>query len=79
MPGGGRVTPRRPGMPPGVVVLTVYVEAGPPRPDWCHLCKAYTRFTGDLLLLTPAGVSVIGAYAGCEICDEPEELEARRD
>jgi hypothetical protein len=68
------VTPRRrPPVPPPLPVLTVYVMAGEPRPDWCQVCKAYTRFTGDVLLLTPAGVSLVGAYAGCEICDEPEE------
>ncbi|WP_413808129.1 hypothetical protein [Streptomyces sp. OE57] len=72
------MTPRRrPPVPPPLPVITVYVLPGTPRPDWCHVCKAYTRVTGDVLLLTPAGVSVIGAYAGCEICDEPEEGERR--
>ncbi|MFF5668810.1 hypothetical protein ACFY8S_01515 [Streptomyces hygroscopicus] len=67
------MSPRR--TPPPL--LTIHVEAGPPRPDWCRTCKAHTRFTGDVLLLTPAGVAIVGAYAGCEICDEPEEVTGR--
>lgn len=69
------MTPRHQPVPPPV--LTVHVEPGSPRPDWCHVCKAETRFTGDVLLLTPDGVAVVGSYAGCEICDEPEEAERR--
>ncbi|GAB2331720.1 hypothetical protein [Streptomyces variabilis] len=73
------MTPRpRPPAPRPFPVLTVHVTASTPRPDWCHLCKAWTRFTGDVLLLTPDGVSVVGSYAGCEICDEPDDPEETR-
>lgn len=72
------MTPRHRPVPPPLPVLTVYVTTGPPRPDWCRACKAWTRFTGDVLLLTPDGVSIVGAYAGCEICDDPDTEGARR-
>ncbi|WP_405893717.1 hypothetical protein OG272_15735 [Streptomyces sp. NBC_00104] len=43
------------------------------REDWCHVCKAYTRLTVDLLLLTPCGVTTVGTWAWCEICDDPTD------
>lgn len=73
------MSPRhRPPAPRPFPVLTVYVTTSPPRTDWCPACKAYTRFTGDVLLLTPDGVSVVGSYTGCEICDDPGEEAQRR-
>lgn len=46
---------------------------------WCTTCKAWTHITTDLLLLAPGGVSVLGRWAWCEICDDPDSpLPARR-
>lgn len=63
-----------PPMPRPFPATTVYITAGTPRTRWCTACKAHTGFTGTVLLLTPDGVSTVGAYTGCEICDdEPDE------
>lgn len=51
------------------------VEIAPPRDDvegWCPDCKAYSVATGDVHLLTPHGVTHLGAWAACEICDEED-------
>ncbi|MGW2951517.1 hypothetical protein [Streptomyces eurythermus] len=58
--------------------LTVHVDLGPAREDWCITCKAYTRVTGDILMLSPAGVSVVGAWTTCEICDDLDDQETDR-
>jgi len=65
----------KPGPGPGAV-STLHV--GNPRADWCAICRAYTRLIGDMLLLTPDGVSTLGTWAGCEICDDPTDQEAPR-
>ncbi|GGQ50085.1 hypothetical protein GCM10010250_22110 [Streptomyces althioticus] len=57
--------------------LTVHVTPGPAREDWCPTCKAWTRLLGDILLLTPDGVSVVGTWTACEICDDPSEEAGR--
>jgi hypothetical protein len=53
--------------------LTVHVDPGPAREDWCPTCKAWTRLTGDILMLTAGGVSVVGTWTACEICDEHDD------
>ncbi|MER6367424.1 hypothetical protein [Streptomyces mirabilis] len=58
--------------------LTVHVTPGPAREDWCPTCKANTRLTGDVLMLTPDGVSVVGTWTACEICDDPDGQEDNR-
>jgi hypothetical protein len=46
---------------------------------WCGVCKAWTHITADLLLLTPTGLTTVGTWAWCEICDDPDSpLPARR-
>lgn len=56
------------------------VAPGKVRDEWCTACKAYTRITGELLLLTAAGVSTVGTWTWCEICDDPtdQQQEATR-
>lgn len=62
----------RPSLPAPFPSATVYVTTSRPRADWCPACKAYTAFVGDVLLLAEDGVSVVGTYTGCEICDDPD-------
>ncbi|MFC8723753.1 hypothetical protein [Streptomyces bacillaris] len=54
------------------------VPAGDWRTEWCTTCKAWTRLAGSMLLLTPDGVSTVGSWNCCEICDDPAGQEARR-
>ncbi|MFZ3595047.1 hypothetical protein [Streptomyces sp. BH104] len=55
------------------------LNAGQVRSGWCTTCKAWTHLTADLLLLAPEGVSTIGTWEWCEICDDPDDpLPARR-
>ncbi|MFB7496079.1 hypothetical protein ACFC09_15530 [Streptomyces sp. NPDC056161] len=59
--------------------LVLTVTPGTATPEWCPACKAFTRLAGDLLLLDPGGVTVVGRYAWCQICDDPRmPKEARR-
>ncbi|MFE0545184.1 hypothetical protein [Streptomyces sp. NPDC058891] len=58
--------------------LRVTVAPADVREDWCTVCKAYTRLVGSLALLTPAGVSTVGSWAWCEICDDPGDREVTR-
>lgn len=44
---------------------------------WCRLCKADTRLIGSTQLLTPEGVSAVGEWTWCEICED-SPLPARR-
>ncbi|MFC8332740.1 hypothetical protein [Streptomyces olivaceus] len=62
----GRPSP----VPPPDMVLTVTL--GTSATEWCPACKAWTCVSGDLLLLDPRGVSVVGRYRVCEICDDPD-------
>lgn len=59
--------------------LTVAVTPGTVREGWCLTCKARTLLTGELLLLTPHGVTVAGEWAWCEICDDPADQEDNGD
>jgi hypothetical protein len=36
---------------------------------WCPHCKAFTLATGPVYLLTPHGVSAVGSWAACEVCE----------
>ncbi|MGW4731824.1 hypothetical protein ACWEQC_22120 [Streptomyces shenzhenensis] len=75
------MTPRRygrPEAPPPPPDLVLTVTPGTAAPEWCPACKAWTRVSGDLLLLAPGGVSVVGRYAWCEICDDPTVPEENR-
>ncbi|MFE4329633.1 hypothetical protein ACFRQM_09275 [Streptomyces sp. NPDC056831] len=47
------------------------------RAEWCAACKAWSRLTGSILLLTPDGVATVGAWAWCEFCDDPADEEGR--
>lgn len=68
--------PRRTGTP--YTALTLTVTAGTPTEEWCAVCKAYTRVTGDLLLLTPDGVSKVGTWTWCETCEDPGDQQKER-
>ena len=63
-------TSRQGAAPPPDMILTVTL--GTSATEWCTACKAWTRVSGDLLLLDPRGVSVVGRYSVCEICDDPD-------
>ncbi|MFD8820755.1 hypothetical protein ACFV1C_00050 [Streptomyces sp. NPDC059605] len=55
------------------------VQPGVLRPGWCTDCKARTRLSTDVLLLTPEGVSTLGAWSWCEVHEDPAApLPARR-
>lgn len=43
---------------------------------WCPDCKAYSVATGQLHLLSPQGVTLLGPWATCEICDDEEDTDA---
>ncbi|WP_433341713.1 hypothetical protein [Streptomyces sp. CA-253872] len=62
------MSPARPPAPDLVVTVT----PGTPAPDWCPDCKAYTRLAGSLVALGPTGVTEVGAYTWCEVCDDPD-------
>jgi hypothetical protein len=55
----------------------IAVDPGTPREEWCAACKAYTRLVGQVLLLSRDGVSTVGEWSWCEICD-PDDQEVRR-
>lgn len=62
-------------LPLGALAL----HTGSVRTGWCAACKAWTHLSADLLLLTPDGVSTIGAGEWCEVHDDPDSpLPARR-
>ncbi|MFJ6014472.1 hypothetical protein [Streptomyces sp. NPDC092952] len=59
---------------PGLVLHPGALQSG-----WCTVCKAWTHITADLLLLSPDGLTVVGTWAWCEICDDPDSpLPPRR-
>ncbi|GGZ23363.1 hypothetical protein GCM10010387_15630 [Streptomyces inusitatus] len=59
--------------------VDVVLHPGAVRTDWCPSCKAQTRCTAGLLLLTPDGVTAAGTWTWCEICNDPDSpLPARR-
>ncbi|MEV6565874.1 hypothetical protein [Streptomyces kronopolitis] len=63
------------GQPPAGLSL----HAGTLRSGWCTKCKAWTYISTDLVLLTSSGVSTLGTWEWCEICDDPDDpLPARR-
>ena len=75
------MTSRRPDRPTTVQRphADLSLHAGALRAGWCTTCKAFTHISTDLLLLTPGGVSTVGTWSWCEICDDPDDpLPARR-
>ncbi|MCX4550594.1 MULTISPECIES: hypothetical protein [unclassified Streptomyces] len=61
--------------PDGGLIL----HPGTLRSGWCAVCKAWTHITADLLLLSPGGLTTVGTWAWCEICDDPDSpLPPRR-
>ncbi|MFC7791403.1 hypothetical protein [Streptomyces cinereoruber] len=55
------------------------IHPSTPATGWCTDCKAWTRQTVDLLLLTADGVSPVGTWTWCEIHDDPDSpLPPRR-
>ncbi|MET9321989.1 hypothetical protein ABZX75_17610 [Streptomyces sp. NPDC003038] len=57
----------------------VALHPGTVRTGWCRTCKAWTHLTADLLLLSPDGLTLVGTWAWCEVCDDPENpLPVRR-
>ncbi|MFB8402199.1 hypothetical protein [Streptomyces sp. NPDC055912] len=67
------MSPRPAGAP--YTALTLTVSTGTPTEEWCDGCKAYTRLSGPLLLLAPGGVSTIGTWSWCEICEDPADQQ----
>ncbi|MEW2568332.1 hypothetical protein [Streptomyces sp. NPDC047070] len=65
MTGGGAAAPP-----------AVTVETGEAREAWCKACKAWTRATGDVLVLTADGVTTVGTWSLCEIDPghDPDDL-----
>ncbi|WP_331756206.1 hypothetical protein OHA04_45710 (plasmid) [Streptomyces sp. NBC_01590] len=55
--------------------LPVPLAAGDVHADWCPVCKAYTVLTGTTLLLTSGGVSTVGTWQWCEVCDDPTDQQ----
>ncbi|WP_433856663.1 hypothetical protein [Streptomyces kronopolitis] len=75
------MTPQPPRRSAAVLPLPtdLSLHAGRLRTAWCDVCKAWTHLTADLLLLAPEGVSTIGVWSWCEVCDDPDDpLPARR-
>ncbi|MFC8465991.1 hypothetical protein [Streptomyces sp. NPDC057250] len=44
-----------------------------PVEEWCADCKAFTRVTARLLVLTADGVGDLGPWTWCEVCDDPDQ------
>ncbi|MGW6391210.1 hypothetical protein ACWFR1_12075 [Streptomyces sp. NPDC055103] len=66
--------PTRHSAPTGVAL-----HPGSLRTGWCANCRAWTRISADLLLLTLGGVTTAGTWAWCEVHDDPDSpLPARR-
>ncbi|GHA94604.1 hypothetical protein [Streptomyces chryseus] len=68
--------PRPPAPPDAVLPLTI--TSTTPTEEWCTACKAYTRLTGELLALTPDGVSTLGPWTWCDICTDTNDPDDRR-
>lgn len=62
-----------PEAPPAPSLTVTLLPGTDTREDWCTACKAYTRLTGTVLILTPNGVATAGDWAWCEICDDPTD------
>ncbi|MFF5045677.1 hypothetical protein [[Kitasatospora] papulosa] len=60
-----------PGRAPAVDEQPAPLAAGDVHADWCPVCKAWTVLAGMTLLLTAAGVSQVGTFSWCEVCDDP--------
>lgn len=60
--------------PDGAVTVTTgsYATA-----EWCTACKAFTLLTGAVLMLCHGGVSTVGRWTWCEICDDPADQPRR--
>ena len=72
------MTGRHPARPTtGPAPVTVTVETGEPRETWCTACKAFTRATGDVLVLTADGVATVGTWTFCDTCEDPADPEPR--
>ncbi|MBT2490636.1 hypothetical protein J7E96_19375 [Streptomyces sp. ISL-96] len=65
--------PHKPRPAPPPAVLSITITSSTPTETWCTACKAYTRLTGTLLALTPDGVSTLGPWTWCDICDDPTD------
>lgn len=68
--------PRQPSGAP-YTALRLTTAPGTPTEEWCATCKAYSRLSGALLLLAPGGVSTIGTYSWCDICEDPADQRGR--
>lgn len=56
-----------------------FIQPGALRSGWCTDCKAATRWSADLLLVTPDGVTTVGTFSWCEVHEDPASpLPARR-
>ncbi|MFF4292099.1 hypothetical protein ACFY0N_00410 [Streptomyces vinaceus] len=57
----------------------VALHPGTTRETWCKDCRAWTRITAELLLITDEGVGPAGVLTWCEVCEDPRTpLPARR-
>lgn len=55
------------------------LHPGTPRTGWCTTCRAWTHISVDLLLFAPDGLSTVGTWAWCEVCEDPDSpLPVRR-
>lgn len=55
--------------------LSVTVATSEPRPKWCDDCKANSAIAVDVFALFPTGLTFLGTFAFCEICDDPADQE----
>ncbi|MEU5834485.1 hypothetical protein ABZ820_12545 [Streptomyces diacarni] len=62
-----------PHAPPAPGPALTLMSGGDVREGWCTACKAYSRLTGPVLLLTPGGVATAGTWSWCAICEDPQE------
>ncbi|MFJ3100375.1 hypothetical protein [Streptomyces sp. NPDC086835] len=62
--------PHKPPSAPPDAVLPLTITSTTPTEEWCTTCKAYTRLTGELLALTTYGVTALGPWTYCDICDD---------
>ncbi|MFJ5037953.1 hypothetical protein [Streptomyces parvulus] len=49
-----------------------------PREKWCPACKAYTAVAFDVHALFPTGLTWLGTFTVCELCDDPSDQEDTR-
>ncbi|MEU8836578.1 hypothetical protein [Streptomyces sp900116325] len=57
----------------------VAVATDPAQSTWCSHCKADTRFTIGVFVLSSTGVTRVNGLSFCDVCDDPDSpLPVRR-